>query len=289
MASVPHTCDPLVGQQAAPRRDASALERFRTIVHKPVHAASRGVAPSHVVVIGATSAIAEQAARLWASRGARLFLAARNAERLASIARDLATRGAEVRTHVFDALDPASHAPLVDAAFAWLGSVDVVLIAHGSLPDQATCEVDPELTAQTMQVNGTSVVTFLNAVAARMEAQGHGTIAAITSVAGDRGRQSNYVYGAAKAMVGVVLQGLRNRLAGKGVHVVTIKPGFVDTPMTARFGRKGLLWASPQRVAAGIVRAVDRHKDVAYLPWFWAPIMFAIRGVPERVFKHLSL
>ena len=115
-----------------------------------------------------------------------------------------------------------------------------------------------------------------------------GLVLALSGVASAQIATGN-VYGAAKAMVGIVLQGLRNRLAGKGVHVLTIKPGFVDTPMTARFARKGLLWASPQRVAAGIVRAVDRHKDIAYLPWFWRPIMFAIRGVPERVFKHLSL
>jgi short-subunit dehydrogenase len=240
-----------------------------------------GAAATNILVIGATSAIAEQTLRLWTARHARLFLAARNPRTLAAIARDLTIRGAEVCTRGFEATDAASHVPLVEHAFAWLGTVDIVLMAHGSLPDQAACVGDPELTARELQVNAISVVTLLTEITRRMEEQGRGTIVVISSVAGDRGRESNYVYGGAKAMVSVVLQGLRSRLARKGVHVLTVKPGFVDTPMTARFQRKGVLWAKPESVAAGIVRAVDRRRNVAYLPGFWAPIMLVVRVLPE--------
>jgi decaprenylphospho-beta-D-erythro-pentofuranosid-2-ulose 2-reductase len=130
-----------------------------------------------------------------------------------------------------------------------------------------------------------SVLTHL---ANRFERQGFGTIAVISSVAGDRGRQSNYVYGAAKGAVSIFMQGLRNRLHPRGVQVLTIKPGFVDTPMTAAFP-KGILWARPQQVARGICEAIEKKRDVVYLPWFWSPIMGVIRGLPEALFKRLRL
>jgi short-subunit dehydrogenase len=164
----------------------------------------------------------------------------------------------------------------------------VALIAHGTLPDQKACEASVELLQQEIDNNGLSVVALCTRLANLMEPRGQGTIAVISSVAGDRGRQSNYVYGAAKGMVTRFLQGLRNRLARKGVQVLTIKPGFVDTPMTAAFP-KGLLWAKPESVAQGIVAAVDRKKDVVYLPGFWCLIMMIIRHIPEFIFKKLSL
>ncbi len=242
-----------------------------------------------ILIVGAASAIAEAAARQWAGRGAALFLVARNAEKLDAIAADLRVRGAaKVGTWAMDATDTAAHAAMLDAARAELGGLDVALIAHGTLPDQKACEASVELTLREIDNNGLSVIALATRLANLLEAQGSGTIAVIGSVAGDRGRQSNYVYGAAKGLVARFLEGLRNRLAKKGVQVLTIKPGFVDTPMTAAFP-KGALWAQPADVARGIVAAVDRRQDVVYLPGFWRAIMLVIRHIPEFVFKKLSL
>lgn len=242
-----------------------------------------------VLIIGATSAIAEASARIWAARGASLFLAGRRAERLQVIAADLRVRGAAaVGCYTLDSCDVAAHASMLDAALAALGDVDVALIAHGSLPDQKACEASVERTLQEIDNNGVSVVALATLLGQRFAQQGRGTLAVIGSVAGDRGRQSNYVYGAAKGMVSVFLQGLRNRLAKQGVQVLTIKPGFVDTPMTAALP-KGALWAQPDAIARGIVRAVDLRRDEVYLPGFWWLVMTIIRHIPERVFKRLSL
>jgi len=242
-----------------------------------------------ILIVGATSAIAEAAARQWAARGAALYLVGRNAARLATIADDLRVRGAtQVATQTFEVTDRAAQAPMLEAAWAELGGLDVALVAHGTLPDQKACEASVDLTLHEIDVNGLSVVALATLLANRFAAQRSGTIAVISSVAGDRGRQSNYVYGAAKGLVTRFLQGLRNRLAKEGVQVLTIKPGFVDTPMTAAF-KKGALWATPDAVARGILAAIDKGRDEVYLPWFWAGIMAIIRHIPERLFKRLSL
>ena len=242
-----------------------------------------------VLVVGATSAIAEATTRRFAQRGDALFLAARSVERLQAIADDLRVRSAaQVEIAPFDARDFASHAALVDQAEAALGGLDLMLIAHGTLPEQKACEASFDEALRELQVNALSVMSLLTAVANRFEQQHRGTIAVISSVAGDRGRQSNYVYGSAKAAVTAFLGGLRNRLQPAGVHVLTIKPGFVDTPMTRDFP-KGLLWASPAAIARGIEKAIDQRKDVVYLPWFWRPVMRLIREIPEPIFKKLRL
>ena len=242
-----------------------------------------------ILIIGATSAIAEATARRWAARGAALFLVGRKAERLELIAADLRVRGAaSVACQAQDACARDAHETMLCAAEQAMGGLDVALIAHGSLPDQKACEASVELTLQEIDTNALSVIALLTRLATRFEAQGHGSLAVISSVAGDRGRQSNYVYGAAKGMVSLFLQGLRNRLAKHGVQVLTVKPGFVDTPMTAAFP-KGALWAKPEAIAHGIVRAIDRKRDEVYLPGFWWPIMTLIRHIPERVFKKMSL
>lgn len=242
-----------------------------------------------ILIIGATSAIAEATARLWAARGATLFLVGRNAERLEAVASDLRVRGAAaVTSFAMDACDTAAHAAMLEASRDAMGGLDVALIAHGSLPDQKACEVSVELTLKEIDTNALSVIALATRLAEIFEKQGCGTLAVISSVAGDRGRQSNYVYGAAKGMVSLFMQGLRNRLAKKGVQVLTIKPGFVDTPMTAAFP-KGALWAKPEAIARGIARAVEYGADEVYLPGFWRLIMTIIRLVPERVFKRLSL
>jgi short-subunit dehydrogenase len=242
-----------------------------------------------ILIVGATSAIAEATARLWAASGNALFLVGRNAARLEVIAADLRVRGAVlVGSFVMDATDTATHKGMLEAANTALGGLDIALIAHGSLPDQKACEASVELTLSEINNNALSVIALATLLGAQLEAQCQGTLAVIGSVAGDRGRQSNYVYGAAKGMVALFLQGLRNRLAKKGVQVLTIKPGFVDTPMTVSF-KKGALWAQPDSIARGILSAIEHKKEVVYLPGFWRIIMFIIRHIPERIFKRLSL
>ncbi|WP_026075783.1 SDR family oxidoreductase [Noviherbaspirillum massiliense] len=242
-----------------------------------------------ILIVGATSAIAEATARRFAQQGAKLYLLARNRERMEGLARDLRIRGAsQVSFAVFDANDFDSHQALLQRAIDDMGGLDLVLIAHGTLGDQKACEKSFPLTLRELNTNAISVISLLTHLANDLEAQRHGTIAVISSVAGDRGRQSNYVYGTAKGAVSIFLQGLRNRLHKKGVHVLTIKPGFVDTPMTAAF-RKGPLWASADRIAEGIVRSVQRKRDEVYLPGWWAAIMMVIRNIPERIFRTLSL
>lgn len=242
-----------------------------------------------VMIIGATSAMAEATARLYAARGAALLLAGRDPQRLRAIADDLRVRGAaKAETFQIDLLDLDAHAALVDAAWKTLGTVDIVLIAHGTLPDQTACEASPELALREFSLNANSTISLCTHLAPRLREQHGGTLAVISSVAGDRGRASNYVYGSAKAAVSAFLGGLRQRLHGTGVNVLTIKPGFVDTPMTRAFN-KGPLWATPAQVARGIVRAIDRGASVVYLPRFWWPIMLTIRCIPEFVFRRIQL
>jgi short-subunit dehydrogenase len=213
----------------------------------------------------------------------------RSSQVLSDIATDLKVRGAECAEFAeMDMNDFAAHETMLAQADRSLQGLDTVLIAHGTLADQQACENSVELTLRELTTNGISVVALLTRIATRLETRGAGTIVVISSVAGDRGRQSNYVYGSAKALVTAFLSGLRQRLYKSGVAVITIKPGFVDTPMTAAFP-KGFLWAKPQRIARGIVSAVDASSPVVYLPGFWRPVMFIIRSVPERIFRHLKL
>ena len=242
-----------------------------------------------ILIIGASSAIAEVSARVWAARGAALYLVGRRAERLEAMAADLKVRGAaRVDWRAMDACAVDEHPAMLEAADNFLCGIDVALIAHGSLPDQRACELSVKQTLAEIDTNALSVIALSTLIANRLAWQEKGTLAVISSVAGDRGRQSNYVYGAAKGMVTIFLQGLRNRLFKHGVQVLTIKPGFVDTPMTSGF-KKGALWASADQVARGIVRAVDKKRDEVYLPFFWWPIMWIIRHLPEGYFKKLKL
>ena len=243
-----------------------------------------------ILVIGAGSAIAEATARVFAQRGDALFLVGRKADVLESMCADLRVRGAKgAGSHVMDANDFNDHEAMLNVAESALGGLDTVLIAHGTLSDQKACEASVDHTLRELNTNGVSVVALLTRIAARFEQRRAGTIVVISSVAGDRGRQSNYVYGSAKALVTAFTSGLRQRLYPLGVTVITIKPGFVDTPMTAAFP-KGALWAKPQQIATGIVSAVDRGSaTVLYLPKFWRLIMLIIRSIPETVFRRLKL
>lgn len=242
----------------------------------------------NILIIGATSGIAEHYARYEAADGARLFLVARSQERLRAIADDLEVRGGKAWTTTLDVNDLDSHVKVLEMVWARLGTVDVVLLAHGTLPDQTACAGDVELTLREFGTNAVATISLMSQAANRLLAQGRGTLAVISSVAGDRGRASNYLYGSAKAAVTAFASGLRQRLHGTGVNILTIKPGFVDTRMTAEF-KKGPLWASPDSVARGIVHAIRKRKSVAYLPWFWWWVMRIIVHIPEPLFRRLKL
>lgn len=245
---------------------------------------------SNILIIGGTSAIATACARLWAPQHDRFMLVGRNPEKLQQTAADLLARGAaEVQTHVLDLDDLDGHVAMLDNARQFLRRIDIALIAHGSLPDQQACESDATLAVQAFSRNGLNVIALLTRLGNLMEAQGSGSIAVISSVAGDRGRPSNYLYGSAKAAVSVFCSGLRARLFKSGVQLLTVKPGFVDTPMTQGLALPGLLLAQPDRVAADIVRVLQKRRSTLYTPWFWAPIMAVIKSIPEFVFKRLSL
>jgi len=242
-----------------------------------------------VIIIGATSAIAEATARLYAQQGDCLYLFARNEERLKSLYLDLMVRGAKaVSFSKFEANDFSSHGALLGQAIQSLGGVDVLLIAHGTLPDQNVCEDNFDLILKEINTNGISVISFLSHIIPYFEKAEKGTIAVISSVAGDRGKRSNYIYGAAKGMISIYLQGLRSRLYNSNIHVLTVKPGFIDTPMTAQF-KKGLLWVKPDSVAKGIFKAVQNNRNEVYLPWYWMVIMRIIKSIPEQVFKKIKL
>ena len=242
-----------------------------------------------ILIIGASSAIAQATARLFAKDGDKLFLVARNSEKLKEQADDLRVRGAgQVEFVAMDMLEYDKHQSTIELADSQLGGIDLTLIAHGTLPDQKSCEQSVELMKKEFETNCISTISFLTHLANYFEVKQSGIIAVISSPAGDRGRQSNYVYGSAKGAISVFLQGLRNRLYSSGVHVLTIKPGFVDTPMTSEF-KKGALWASPETVANQINSAIEKKKNTAYVPWFWAIIMLIIKLIPENIFKRLRL
>ena len=243
-----------------------------------------------VLIIGATSAIATACARLWATSGAEFFLVARSTDKLAQTAADLSGRGAsKVTSWVMDATDIEAHAPMLAECVTVLGQIDIALIAHGTLPDQKACEQDVNVALQEFANNGTSVIALLTLLGNRFETQRCGSLAVISSVAGDRGRPSNYLYGTAKAAVSTFCEGLRARLFKVGVQVTTIKPGFVDTPMTKGLPLPGPLVATPEKVAQRIVTGIENKADTLYTPGFWALIMLIIRSIPTLVFKRLSL
>ncbi len=243
----------------------------------------------NILILGATSAIAHETAKLFAAEGALLFLVARNKEKLSAVAADLRIRGAQqVEEYPLDLTNIELHQNLIDTAHTNLHGIDTVLIAHGTLSNQEACQQSAKETLTELNTNCMSPISLLTILGNYFECRQQGCIAVITSVAGDRGRQSNYVYGTAKGAVSIFLQGLRNRLSRVGVSVITIKPGFVDTPMTTHL-KKNALFASPAKVGHQIVLAIKEGKDVVYIPGFWRPIMAIICRIPERVFKRLSL
>jgi short-subunit dehydrogenase len=242
-----------------------------------------------ILIIGATSTIAKHCSKIWAQREDQLYLVARNEERLKTITADLKLLGAkEVFGHRMDLNDIEHHAEMLDTAVEAMGGIDTVLIAHGTLPNQKACEQSMEKALAEIKTNAISTISLLTHIANIFEVKRAGTIAVISSVAGDRGRASNYVYGSAKAMVTAFTSGLRQRLHKSNVAVITIKAGLVDTPMTAAF-KKGMIWAKPATVAAMIVHAVDKKKNEVYVPAFWWLVMLIIRLLPSSIFKRTKI
>lgn len=246
--------------------------------------------PRRIAVFGATSDIAAAVARHAAEAGARLVLVGRNQAALGSHAADLQVRGAaEVVTLEGDFAAIEGLAALADQAWRSFGGLDVALIAYGSLPDQPTVQASSEATALALTLNFTSPAVLIGALASRFETQRSGVIAAISSVAGDRGRKSNYIYGAAKGGLQRLLEGVRHRLHGAGIAVLDIRPGFVATKMTEHLPRGGPLWATPDRVAGDILAAIDARRAVLYTPWFWQVILRLVTALPRPLFHRTSL
>lgn len=245
--------------------------------------------PATVLILGATSSIALATARQLAAPHRHFMLVARNGDRIAAVAQDLLVRGAAaVDTWVMDLDDTNGHNEMLAAAAQRLGAIDLALIAHGVLGDQQAAEQHFDTAAAILHTNFMVTVSLLTWLGNYFQAQHGGTLAVISSVAGDRGRKSNYVYGASKGALNIFLEGLRNRIDRDGVQVLTIKPGFVATPMTAHISQNAL-FATPEQIGRGIIKSVDRGKDEVYLPWFWKVIMTLVRAVPGFVFKKMNM
>jgi decaprenylphospho-beta-D-erythro-pentofuranosid-2-ulose 2-reductase len=245
--------------------------------------------PRRILVLGATSGIAEACIRLWANRGDALYLVARNEDKLAVVAADARTRGAShIGSAVANLDDTNAHAEVLAHAINSLGGLDVAFLALGVLGDQGDAEKNFATAGQILHTNFVAPVSLLTWLA-NYAAQRHaGTLAVLSSVAGERGRKSNYVYGSSKAGLTAFVDGLRNRIDRDGVRVMTIKPGPVKTAMTE--GMKGSAkFADVEAVAASLVKAIDRGDDVVYVPGIWRVIMAVIRAIPERVFKKMNL
>lgn len=241
-------------------------------------------------IFGATSDIATAVARRYAQTGAQLMLVARDGEALKALAADLQVRGARrVVTIESDLLEAARLSRAVDEAWNGLGGLDVALVAIGTLPDQSRVSADAVSSETSLRINFVSPSILSELLAQRFDEAKNGTLAVITSVAGDRGRKSNYTYGAAKGGLQRLLQGMRHRFAQSDVRIVDVRPGFVNTKMTHHIPAKGLLWASADDIARDVQRAIQRGSAVVYTPWYWRPIMLLIRSIPNFIFHRTSL
>ncbi len=228
-------------------------------------------------------------ARKLAAAGASFYLVARSAEKVEAVACDLETRGASaVFVHVMDLDDTTDHPQMLASAVEMLGDIDLALIAHGVLGDQDRAQADYSVAEAILVTNFLSAVSLSTWLANYFEARRAGVLAVISSVAGDRGRKSNYVYGASKGALNIFLDGLRNRVDRHGVQVLTIRPGFVATPMTAHLPQNAL-FAQPSQIADGILKAISKRKDNVYLPPIWALIMLLIRNIPQSIFKKMNM
>lgn len=246
-------------------------------------------APQRIVILGATSAIAEATARLWAARGAKIILAGRNEARLNEIAADLKARGArETIDWPLDFVSADASAELAKMV-ARLGGLDILLLAYGALGDHSELERNPAAAAKLIATNFSSAAAWCLATSAVLERQRAGSLLVIGSVAGDRGRRSNYIYGATKGGLAHLVEGIAHKLAPLGARAVVIKPGFVDTPMTETVPNKGALWAAPEAIATVIARAGEKGGPAIYAPAFWRGIMLVVRGLPAPLFNKVNI
>lgn len=242
-----------------------------------------------ILIIGACSAIAQETSKLFVKDGNSLFLADINEAGLEIVKKDLLVLNqTEIHTSFFDVTDFSKHNELIEKAISSLNGLDLVFIAHGTLPNQEAVQKDVNLALKEFTINATSIISLCTILANYFEEKKDGCIAVISSVAGDRGRQSNYLYGSAKGAVSLFLQGMRNRLSKSNVHILTIKPGLVDSPMTAHLP-KNFLYSKPAVIANGIYSAIENKKDIVYLPKFWWLILTILKLIPESIFKKLSL
>lgn len=246
--------------------------------------------PVTILVLGATSAIAQSTCRKLAHKDARFLLVGRDQERLKAIATDLEQRSlCQANVLESELTDVTKHSELMDKATTTLGTtIDLTFIAYGTLPDQASTQDDPEAVLASLHTNFNSAASLLTHLAVHYEKQQSGTIAVITSVAADRGRKTLYTYCAAKAGISAFVDGIRGRLFPHNVQVLNIKPGVVKTPMTAHLA-KAAKAADPDDVAEDIQRAILKKKDILYTPKKWWAILFIIRHIPERIFKRLTI
>lgn len=243
-----------------------------------------------IVIFGASSAVGQEVARLHAQRGEHLILLARNEQALATVQEDVQARGAKsAQTLQADLADMSAHSALHDRIRRLDAKPARYYVFYGVLPDQKETQESAEAALAAINTNFNSVVSLLTPIVGQMEQQRSGELVTVSSVAGDRGRQSNYTYGAAKGGLSLWMQGVRNRLSDAGCTVLNVKPGFIDTPMTADIEKGGPLWAQPADVAQDIVKAADKGKSEIYTPWFWRVIMLIIKGIPEFIFKKLKL
>lgn len=247
-------------------------------------------ARKRIIIIGATSAIAEHCVRLWVASPASVFLVGRDEGRLDRVAVDLGVRSpdSDIDWTVVDFQDPHAIQALI-GKYASGGSIDIALIAHGSLPDQFECQDDLAVCRHAMQLNGVSPALFMEALARHMGSTDNGRLVVIGSVAGDRGRRSNYVYGASKSLVERYAEGLQHRFSRAGLRICLVKPGPTATPMTARMHDSGMRFASVEEVASAIVKGVTKGRPVIYVPGRWALIMMVIRHLPRFLFNRLDI
>lgn len=243
--------------------------------------------PSTVLILGATSDMAVALAKKFASKGHNIQLAARNAERLKSLQSDLSIRyNITSSIHEFDAVKFEQHQPFWDSLSP---KPDITISVMGYMNDNDKVIAEQGETLKTIHTNYTGPVSILNIAANEYMAKQQGTIAGISSVAGMRGRQSNYIYGSAKAGFTAYLSGLRNKLFHHKVHVLTVLPGFVYTKMTEHLNLPKLLTAQPENVADAVYKGIQKKKNIVFVKWFWRWIMLIITSVPEFMFKKKKL
>ncbi len=245
--------------------------------------------PKNIVVYGATSAICHELVKQFVQSDTRFYLVARNAKKVNDIADDLTARGATIAgTSTLDFNQPDELSGVLPKVTAALGTIDLAIVAHGSLPNQAACEQSDDSFTTSVEDNYLSTARIVLAIIKQLEQQGWGRLAVFSSVAGDRGRKSNYIYGASKAALNALLEGLKGKLVDTEISITTIKPGLIESPMTEGIATN-FLWSTPAKIAPGLYKAIMTNKSIVYSPWYWALIMTIIKLLPGKIMYRLSI